>query len=103
MGSCKEAVMGGRVGGLSHINYKETRGVKVSGGMKVTSGTVLTRQGDKWKPGLNVIGRMHLTAGCDGEVYFSRKAGKYRKAITLINVRPEGEKAAKKKTSKKAA
>ncbi|MFA6379429.1 MAG: 50S ribosomal protein L27 [Candidatus Omnitrophota bacterium] len=94
--------MGGRVGGISHINYKETRGVKVSGGMKVTAGTVLTREGGKWKPGINVIGRMHLTAGCDGEVYFTHKAGKYKKSITLINVRSAVEKA-KKKTNKKVA
>ena len=94
--------MGGRVGGLSHINYKETRGIKASGGSQVKAGTVLTREGGKWKPGINVIGRMHLTAACDGEVYFTHKAGKYKKAITLINVRPAGEKT-KKKTVKKAA
>jgi len=93
--------MGGRVGGLSHINYKETRGIKVSGGTHVKAGTVLTREGGKWKPGANVIGRMNLTAGCDGEVYFTHKTGKYKKAITLINVRSVAEKA-KKKTSKKA-
>ena len=92
--------MGGRVGGISHINYKETRGVKVSGGMKVTSGTVLTREGGKWKPGRHVIGRMHLTAACDGEVYFTHKAGKYRKAITQINIRPLAEKAKQKVTKK---
>ena len=95
--------MGGRVGGISHINYKETRGVKVSGGMKVTAGTVLTREGGKWKPGINVIGRMHLTAGCDGEVYFTHKAGKYKKAITLINVRSVEEKAKKRTIAKKVA
>jgi ribosomal protein L27 len=94
--------MGGRVGGISHINYKETRGIKVSGGMKVTAGTVLTREGGKWKPGINVIGRMHLTAACDGEVYFTHKAGKYKKAVTFVNVRPVEEKA-KKKISKKTA
>mgnify|MGYP000975966357 CR=1 FL=1 len=94
--------MGGRVGGISHINYKETRGIKVSGGSKVTSGTVLTREGGKWKPGINVIGRMHLTAGCDGEVYFTHKAGKYKKSVTFVNVRSVEDKP-KKKTSKKAA
>ena len=93
--------MGGRVGGLSHINYKETRGIKVSGGTKVKAGTMLTREGNKWKPGLNVIGLMHLTASCDGEVYFTHKAGKYRKAITLVNIRPEAQKAKKKAAAKK--
>jgi len=95
--------MGGRVGGKSHINYKETRGIKVSGGTKVTAGTVLTREGGKWKPGINTIGRMHLTAACDGEVYFTHKAGKYKKAVTLINVRSAAEKTKKKTTTKKAA
>ena len=94
--------MGGRVGGLSHINYKETRGIKVSGGAKVKEGTMLTREGNKWKPGLNIIGRMHLTAGCDGEVYFTHKAGKYKKSITLINVRPAVEKAKKRTATKKS-
>ncbi|MCK5013871.1 MAG: 50S ribosomal protein L27 [Candidatus Omnitrophica bacterium] len=76
-----------RVGGLTTKYYKETRGVKVSGGQKVKCGTMLTRQGDRWKPGLNVTGRTHLTAGCDGEVYFTRKKGNYKKAVTYINVR----------------
>jgi len=91
-----------RVGGLSHINYKETRGVKVSGGMKVKAGALLTREGNKWKPGVNVGGRMHLTANCEGEVYFTRKRGNYKRAVTVINVRPLKE-AAKKKTAKKSA
>lgn len=95
--------MGGRVGGLSHINYKETRGIKVSGGSKVKAGTMLTREGNKWKPGLNVIGLMHLTAACDGEVYFTHKAGKYRKAITVVNIRPVAEKAKKRTEKKKTA
>ncbi len=89
-----------KVGGLSKINYKETKGIKVSGGSTVKAGTVLTRQGDKWKPGINVAGRMHLTAACDGEVYFTRKKGTYNKAVTFVNVRPV-EKTAKKKVTKK--
>ena len=76
-----------RVGGLTTKYYKETRGVKVSGGQMVTCGTVLTREGDKWKPGINVTGRTHLTAACDGEVYFTKKKGNYKKVATYINVR----------------
>jgi len=83
-----------RVGGLTKKYYKETRGVKVSGGQQVKCGTILTRKGDRWKAGQNVTGRMHLTAGCDGEVYFTKKKGNYRKAVTYINIRPS--KAAKK-------
>lgn len=80
--------MGGRVGGLTSKYYVETRGVKVSGGQAVKSGTVLTRQGQKWRPGLNVIGMAHLTAACDGEVYFTRKKSRYNRVITCINIKP---------------
>ena len=78
-----------RVGGLTTKYYKETRGVKVSGGQKVKCGTMLTREGDRWQPGLNVTGRTHLTAGCDGEIYFTRKKGNCKKVITYINVRSD--------------
>ena len=84
-----------RVGGLSKINYKETKGIKVAGGQRITAGTILTRQGDKWKPGINVVGRMILTAGCDGEVYFTKKKGNYKRAVTLVNVRPVSAKTKK--------
>ncbi|HQP09916.1 MAG TPA: 50S ribosomal protein L27 [Candidatus Omnitrophota bacterium] len=77
-----------RLGKTTKKFYRETRGVKVSGGQKVTCGTVLTRQGDKWKSGINVTGRMHLTAGCDGEVYFTKKKGTHKKVVTYINIRP---------------
>lgn len=79
--------MSGKVGGLTSKFYRETRGMKVTGGQAVKAGTVLTREGHKWQPGLNVIGQMHLTASCDGEVYFTRKRNSYKKAVTLINVR----------------
>ena len=82
--------MGGRVGGITSKYYKETRGVKVSGGQNVKAGTVLTRQGNKWKPGLNVIGLSHLTAACEGEVYFTRKKNRYNRVITCINIKPAG-------------
>ena len=77
-----------KVGGLTAKFYRETRGVKVSGGQFVKSGTVLTRQGDRWKPGKNVTGTMHLTAACDGEVTFTRKKNTYNKVVTCINVLP---------------
>ncbi|MCA9408703.1 MAG: 50S ribosomal protein L27 [Candidatus Omnitrophica bacterium] len=77
-----------RVGGLTSKYYKETRGMKVSGGQVVKAGTVLTRQGHKWQPGINVDGEMHLTAHCDGEVYFTRKKNRYKKMTTYINIKP---------------
>ncbi len=80
--------MGGKVGGLSHKIYAETLGMKVSGGQKVKEGTVLTREGDQWKPGLNVRGRMHLSAACEGEVYFTQKRSRQGKRSTYIHIRP---------------
>ena len=77
-----------KVGGTTKKFYKETHGIKVSGGQTVRSGTVLTREGDKWKPGENVIGRTLLTAACDGQVYFTKKRGNYRKTITIVNIKP---------------
>ena len=86
--------MGGRVGGLSHKFYRETAGIKVSGGQKVREGAVLTREGDQWKPGLNVRGRMHLSAACAGEVYFTKKRNpKNGKIDTIVNVRQAEKKA----------
>ena len=87
-----------RLGHTTHKYYVETRGIKVSGGQTVKSGTILTRQGHKWQPGINVIGRMHLTAGCEGEVYFTKKKNTYRRVVTYINIRPVAVKA---KTSRK--
>ena len=80
--------MGGRVGGITSKYYCETAGIKVSGGQKVKSGTILTRQGHIWQSGLNVIGRTSLTAACDGEVYFTRRKNGYKRVITLINIKP---------------
>ncbi len=76
-------------GGISHINYRETRGLKVSDGQFVKKGTILTRQGDKWKAGINVAGRSSIYAICDGKVFFSKKRGSYHrnKITTLINVK----------------
>ena len=84
-----------RLGGITKKYYWETRGMKVSGGQPVKAGTILTREGHRWQPGINVIGRTHLTAGCDGHVYFTKKRGSYRRAITIINVRPVEVKEAK--------
>lgn len=77
-----------KVGGLSHKYYRETKGVKVSGGQFVKSGTLLTREGHKWQPGVNVNGTMHITAACDGIVRFRKKTNKYRKVVTYINIDP---------------
>jgi len=90
-----------KVGGLTTKFYTETKGVKVSGGQKVKGGAVLTREGHRWQPGLNVVGKMHLTAKCDGEVYFTRKRNSYKKEVTYINIKPIETKPKKKTASKK--
>ena len=75
-------------GGISHINYKETRGLKTGSGTFVTKGTILTRQGSKWKAGINVGGTETRFALCDGTVYFTKKKGSYRtkKSAAVINI-----------------
>ncbi|HSV43773.1 MAG TPA: 50S ribosomal protein L27 [Candidatus Bathyarchaeia archaeon] len=80
-----------RVGRTSSKFYRETRGLKISGGQAVKSGSILTRQGHRWKPGINVVGEMSLTAKCDGEIYFTRKKNRYNKVVTYVNVRPEAK------------
>ncbi len=76
-----------RVGGLTKKYYKETKGLKVSGGQKVKAGTMLTREGNRWKAGVNIVGKAHLSAACDGEIYFSKKKSTSRKEVTYINIR----------------
>jgi len=73
-------------GGLSHKFYREVRGLRVAAGQKVKTGNLLTRQGDKWKAGLNVGGRTALYALCDGTVNFTKTKGKHNKVITKINI-----------------
>jgi len=78
-----------RRGGLSHINYKETKGVKITEGQFVKKGSILTRQGDKWKAGINTAGKASVYALCDGTVYFKKRKGTYhkRKLFATINIK----------------
>ncbi len=78
-----------RRGGMTDIHYKETKGLKKSGGQLVKAGTILTRQGERWKAGINVRGKSTLCAVCDGEVYFTKRRGTYKtkKSSTVINVK----------------
>lgn len=78
-------------GGLSHINYKETKGLKINAGELVKTGTILTRQGNKWKKGVNVEGRGTLYAKLEGRVYFTKKRGSYKKnkLYTFIHIKPQ--------------
>ncbi|MEW6008529.1 MAG: 50S ribosomal protein L27 [Candidatus Omnitrophota bacterium] len=83
-----------RRGGLSHIHYREKRGLKVSAGEHVKAGSILTRQADKWKPGINVRGQGTLYALIDGEVYFTHRKSRYKtkKSETVINIKKEESK-----------
>jgi len=92
-----------RLGHTTHRFYRETRGIKVSGGQAVKAGTILTREGHRWQAGHNVIGLNHLTAACDGEVYFTKKRGNYRRAITLIHIKPVKPATESKKKTKASA
>ncbi|MFA5089323.1 MAG: 50S ribosomal protein L27 [Candidatus Omnitrophota bacterium] len=89
-----------KVGRTTHKYYKETRGIKVSGGQVVKAGTVLTREGHRWKAGQNVVGLNHLTSTCSGEVRFTQKRGKYKRAVTYIHVVPQEKKTVKAAKSK---
>lgn len=81
------------VGGITHKHYPETKGLKISGGQNVKKGTILTRQGNKWKAGLNVGGKGSLYALCDGIAYFTTRRGTYRtkKKTTVINIKPRAK------------
>lgn len=78
------------VGGITHKHYPETKGLKIAGGELVKKGAILTREGNKWKQGLNVGGKSTLYALCNGAVYFTKKRGTYRtkKMVTVINIKP---------------
>lgn len=77
------------VGGVTHKHYPETKGMKITSGEHVKKGTILTREGNRWKAGLNVGGKATLYALCDGVLYFSTKKGTYRttKRYTYINIK----------------
>lgn len=83
------------VGGITHKHYPETKGLKVSSGQPVKKGTILTREGGKWKAGLNIGGKNTLYALCDGKIYFTTRRGTYKtkKRYTVINIKPSVAKA----------
>jgi len=78
-----------RRGGLSHIHYREKKGLKVAAGQFVKKGTILTREGDKWKVGINTNGKSTVYALCDGIIYFKKRKGSYhkKKTFTTINIK----------------
>lgn len=81
------------VGKTKHSqHYTDIKGLKVTSGQLVKTGTILTREGNKWKAGINVSGRNTLYALTSGEVYFQYKKGSRNKCQTFINIKEKKEK-----------
>lgn len=79
---------GGPSGHLRSKHYIDKKGIKVGAGQKVRTGTILTREGNKWKAGKNVGDSGTLYARCEGVIYFTKKKGRLNKRQTLINIMP---------------
>ena len=79
---------GGPSGHLKSKHYVDTRGLKVAGGEFVKAGTILTRQGNKWKAGNNVGDSGTLFALCDGKIYFTKRKSGMNRVKTHINILP---------------
>jgi ribosomal protein L27 len=79
---------GGPSGHIKSKQYVDTKGLKVGAGELVKTGTILTRQGNKWKAGNNVGDSGTLYALCNGKVYFTKRRGSLHRTQTYINVMP---------------
>ena len=77
---------GGPSGHLRSKHYLDTKGLKVAAGQFVRTSTILTRQGNKWKAGINVGDSGTLFALCEGSVYFTSKKGGQNRRQTYINI-----------------
>ena len=77
---------GGASGHRKSKHYPDIKGIKVGDGQMVDTGTLLTRQGDKWRPGTNVGGKDHLFALCKGKVSFIKKKNNRGKINTYISI-----------------
>ena len=74
---------------------KKDKAMKVSCGMLVKTGHILSRGMNTYKPGVNTKGLGTIFAACSGKVFFTRKKTSHGKFRTYINVAPVAEKAAK--------
>ena len=79
---------GGASGHKKSKQYIDTKGIKVGAGQLVRTGTILTRQGNKWKAGINVGDSGTLYALCEGKVYFTRRKESQNRRQTRINILP---------------
>jgi len=79
---------GGASGHRKSKHYPDVMGIKVGAGKIVNTGTLLTRQGDKWRPGKNVGGTDNLFALCKGKVTFTKTKNNRGKLSSYINIVP---------------
>ena len=74
---------------------KKDKALKVSSGLTVKTGQILSKRLNIYKAGLNVKGLDTLYALCPGKVYFTRKKTSHGKVRTFINIEAIAEKLAK--------
>lgn len=71
---------------------KKDKMLKVSCGMPVKTGHILSRGMNTYKAGLNVRGLGIMYAVCPGKVYFTHKKTSHGKMRTFINIEPSPNK-----------
>lgn len=81
------------IGGFS--TPKKDKALKVSSGLTVKTGQILSKRLNIYKAGHNVKGLDTLYALCPGKIYFTRKKTSHGKVRTFINVESIPEKPAK--------
>lgn len=67
---------------------KKDKAVKVSSGMLVKTGHILSRGIPAYKAGINARGQGTIFALCPGKVYFTKKKTSHGKIRTFINIIP---------------
>jgi len=74
---------------------KKDEAIKVSNGMLVKTGQILSRGINSYKAGINARGQGTIFALCPGKAYFTRKKTSHGTFRTFINVAPIAEKSSK--------
>jgi len=81
------------IGGFS--TPKKDKALKVSSGLMVKTGQILSKRLNIYKAGHNVKGLDTLYALCPGKIYFTRKKTSRGKVRTFINIAAAPEKSLK--------
>jgi ribosomal protein L27 len=71
---------------------KKDKMLKVSSGMLVKTGQILSKRMPTYKAGVNVKGQSTIFAVCPGKVYFTKKKTSHGQFRTFVNVAPLAEK-----------